>query len=74
MLIRISSKHFLHVRSSVDFDNQQSNLCQNVSNTNIKDNQHVMTDEISKIGFTESDHMFENDYPIDLRITSKKVV
>ncbi|CAF1257734.1 unnamed protein product [Rotaria sordida] len=74
MLIRLSSKHFLYVPSIVDFDNEQSIPCRIVNNTSIEDNQHVMTDEMDNMLFNQSDHMSENNYPIDLRIASKKTL
>jgi len=58
----------------IDFDNEQSVLCRIVSNTTTEDNEHVMTDEIDKMVFNESDHISDNNYPMDLRIASKKVL
>ncbi|CAF2179564.1 unnamed protein product [Rotaria magnacalcarata] len=74
MLTRLSSKHFLCVPSIVDFDNEQSTICWIGSNINIEDNQRVMTDKMDNIVLNQCDHMFENNYPIDLRIPSKKLV
>lgn len=72
MLIRISSSHFVYMSPPVNCDNEESILASTINDT--EQNQLVMTDKRDDTIFNELENISNDDYPIDLRIESKKVV
>ncbi|CAF1085893.1 unnamed protein product [Adineta steineri] len=59
--------------SNVDIENEGSIICRIVNNTSIEENQDVIKDEIDNKIYNQVNYISEDKYPIDLRITSKKI-